>query len=1030
MKMSQRLAALLTSFLMLLTMLPAGVFASAEENFDSFDAFVDFPAEEPAGTEDIVEDSPAADAGETFGETAVLPETPSDALEQEEPSSPAAEQETPAEPDASTEPETPAAPDESAEPDASTEPDSADVSTSAPEAEAVPESGEISAAPTPAPSEEEIVEKAAFVPGLARISVGVRLYEHKGLWGSYCEAAAGGVVYAVERSDDERAIRIVLNNGACLWEGWANSGDIRMMTDEQTAAYDEDEFDAETDRAYQAHMLRVITLVTSEPTEAPATATPEPEFEQFIPVLTPEPELTPDVNSTPETPEPTSTPAPSETPTASEDEVFVEFVPETTMEPLPEPSLEPEDVQDAPKFVEYRALEAPKNLSATHNRDGKMTLSWSGTNDADAYKVLYKASNQSEYSVLAVTDKTYYSTTALDPSIVYYFRVQSVQYASDGSLLNASPHSASYPYIVLGDAKIDDPRGKDTSTIRLTWSKVAGANLYDVMMSIHGKNEWSIVRTNLTGTLCDIANISFDETYDFRVIPKRKLNNGQVITGNSSRVLMVGSPMETPSFQEYDWTPVGLRLTWDEIPGASGYVIYRRPFSETDVTNYTKLVVLDEPVTSYTDTAMEPGEVYYYFVYSFKTCQPEGWRCFSLKGEIGMGVWLPDAANMVCEDIQNQGVHISWPAVTGASHYDVSISTTPGYMPTGNGNGRVSSSKGYHSTAQVGVTYYYRVRPLRIFSNGDVSYGQWSEEFSHTYAEAKPVYRALAIGNSYPNQTDYLPGCDNDARAMGYMLSGMTGTPYQVTVQLNLSDSGMINAIRTTFADAKSNDVSLLYFSGHGANSPDTEFHGALVGTYHTYLSVSRLKAELDKIPGKKIVIIDSCHSGQMIGKSAGEEVTASELSAFNNLVISTFASDANTVVRSVGTEIERPDEELFTAEPLLIARGENDLANSGYYVITAAHSTEQSVSMGYDSNSDNKIEKYFGLFTYGLCHGSGWNVATASTISTLHADRDSNNEITLYEAYLYAKAMAQRSNPNQNAQIYPSNSAMVIWSK
>lgn len=1017
MKISQRLAALLTSILLLISMLPVSAAAEAVEGGESFDAFVDSVPETPADTGEVFGDSFVSDGAESFG-AAPTPEPESEATAEQEP-----------EVEATTEPEVEDPAEPTQEPELTTEP------TPVPEAEptAEPET-DVTAAPavtpTPETTAEVSAEKAAFVPGLARISVGVRLYEHKGLWGSYSESAGSGVVYAAELSEDEKAVRIVLNNGTCLWEGWVSSGDVRMLTEEQTSAYDQDTFNEETDRIYKAHTLRVIELRTSEPTEAPAAATPEPVFDAFVPVLTPEPVDVPASDASSETAVPETTPAPAETPAATEEEVFVEFVPEVTVEPLPEPSFEPEDTQDAPKFVEYRALQAPGNLSATHNRNGKMTLSWTGTSDADAYQVLYKASGQTEYSLLAQTDKTYYSTSSLNPAIVYYFRVQGVQLDSNGAVLNASPHSATYPYIVLGDAKIDDPRGKDSSTIRLTWSAVAGANLYDVMMSIHGQNEWSIVRTNLTGTLCDIANISFDETYDFRVIPKRKLSSGQIITGNSSRVLMVGSPMETPSFQEYDWTPVGLRLTWDEIPGASGYVIYRRAFSETDVTNYTKLVVLDEPVTSYTDTSMTPGEVYYYFVYSFKTCQPEGWRCFSLKGEIGMGTWLPDAANMVCEDMLNQGVRISWPAVTGASHYDVSISTTQGYMPTGNGNGRVSNPSGYHSTAQLGVTYYYRVRPLRIFSNGDVSYGQWSEEFSHTYSEAKPTYRALAIGNTYPNQTDYLPGCDNDARAMGYMLSNMTGTPYTVSVQLNLSDSGMINAIRTTFADAESNDVSLLYFSGHGANSPDTEFHGALVGVYHTYLSVSRLKEELDKIPGKKVVIIDSCHSGQMIGKSAGEEVTSAELSAFNSLVISTFASDADTIVRSVSTEIEMPDEELFTAEPLLIARGENDLANSGYYVITAAHSTEQSVSMGYDSNSDSKIEKYFGLFTYSLCHGSGWNVATGSTISTLNADRDSNNEITLYEAYLYAKAMAQRSNPNQTAQIYPSNSAMVIWSK
>jgi len=268
---------------------------------------------------------------------------------------------------------------------------------------------------------------------------------------------------------------------------------------------------------------------------------------------------------------------------------------------------------------------------------------------------------------------------------------------------------------------------------------------------------------------------------------------------------------------------------------------------------------------------------------------------------------------------------------------------------------------------------------------------------------------------------------------MKRMLEGVKtpdGGKYSVTLQHNTSRSTLNRLIRTTFADAKSNDVSLFYFSGHGANTPETSFHGALVGVYHTYLSVSRLKEALDQVPGKKVVIIDSCHSGAMIGKSAGSDVTSAELSAFNSLVVNTFANDAQVVVRSAEAPMLADEDELFGELPLMIARGENDLANSGYYVITAAHSTEQSVSMGYDSDRDNKAEKYFGLFTYGVCHGSGWNLATDKAIDKLNADYDANSEITLYEAYLYAKTLAKNSNPNQTAQIWPANSAVVIWGK
>lgn len=270
---------------------------------------------------------------------------------------------------------------------------------------------------------------------------------------------------------------------------------------------------------------------------------------------------------------------------------------------------------------------------------------------------------------------------------------------------------------------------------------------------------------------------------------------------------------------------------------------------------------------------------------------------------------------------------------------------------------------------------------------------------------AEPVYRALLVCNTYPDTALELPGSDNDVSGMRTMLNQMETTDYRISTQRNLTAEQIVSCIQNTFANATVNDVSLFYFSGHGTNAISTSYHGALIGIGDTYLTVARLKTVLDEIPGKKVVILDSCHSGQMIGKSTeSATVTQAELDAFNSKVISAFSVTVQT-------------------------KGDSDLANSGYYVITAAHSTEESVSMGYDADGDGVLDKRFGLFTYGLCHGSGWNMATNTTTS-LNADADSNGEITLYEAYAYARWMAQQSNPNQTAQIYPANSGLVIWAK
>lgn len=929
-------------------------------------------------------------------------------------------------------------------------------------------------APTATPDED------VFVPGLATLRSGAKLYANQQLTGDADVTEVSGTVYAEARTDSKRAVRIAFYDGVIVRTAWVKTSSTEMLTDEQTAAYDAIPRKPEDDlMAAHGHLLAPIPVhpeqketpaPTEQPTEEP-TATPEvtnpPEVTDAptdvpteaptdVPEVTDAPTNPPEVTDAPTevpeiteqptaAPEATNPPEITENPTeAPTDEIISDYTPvpatdaptatpaptEANATEIPEPtiSIAPDELDD---LIIGRALEQPTGISASYERSGRITLKWTAVEGANAYAIYYKPAWGSEYSLLGQSSGTTYSTTTPRMGTVYYYRIQAL-YVVGGQQVSQGAQSMSFPYIALGDVVIADPRGKDTSTIRLNWTPVAGATHYDVAMSLHDADDYKIVRTDLTGSLCDIRDISFNETYDFLVIPKRKLNSGDVITGLPSSNRMVGSPMETPSFTGYEWTETGLKLTWDAIPGAMGYVIYRRGFHET---GYHKLMVSENTATTYIDTTMKPGEVYYYFVYSFRLAQPQGWRCFSLKGDIGMGVWLPKTTGLTAVSAQENSVRISWAATEGANKYDVYISTTPGGTPKA--NGRVSNAYGYHNSAVLGRTYYYRVRPVRIFSNGDVSVGDWSDELAYTHQETVGTYRALLIGNTYTGESNELPGCDNDVDGMRTMLGRMTATPYSVTVKKNIRAEEILSNISSTFGNASYNDVSLFYYSGHGANSlgadgNPTSYHAALVGTFQTYVSIARLKTELDKIPGKKVIIIDACHSGQFIARDG--TMTQVSSSAFNSQVVNLFANDdqlSGDVSRTAVVLAADGSELLSEEAPAFIDRaGDTNFAKSGYYVITACRSEEKSVSTGYDSNGDGKIDRYFGLFTYGLCYGNGWNLARNSAISSLNADLNKDSKVTLYEAYVYAKVMAQSHNPNQTAQIWPENSAFVLWGK
>lgn len=256
-------------------------------------------------------------------------------------------------------------------------------------------------------------------------------------------------------------------------------------------------------------------------------------------------------------------------------------------------------------------------------------------------------------------------------------------------------------------------------------------------------------------------------------------------------------------------------------------------------------------------------------------------------------------------------------------------------------------------------------------------------------APDEPVYRALLIGNTYPGSNP-LPGPDNDVAAMATMLRTMVRTPYAITRHNNMTASDIQWAIANAFADAKANDVSLFYFSGHGTDA------GALVGTNNTYLSVYSLRTALQKIPGTKIVLLDCCYSGQSIGKSATAKTSSP--ASFNRAVVSAFAS---------------------------FSRSAENLADSGYVVITACRGDQESLSLTGD------LERYWGAFTYGICYGSGYDEWEQVSLPNLPADADGNGAITMQEAYRGAleriSFLRNLLEITQEVQYY-GDPAFVLW--
>ena len=213
-------------------------------------------------------------------------------------------------------------------------------------------------APTEAPTEAP--DEDVFVPGLATLRSGAKLYANQQLTGDADVTEVSGTVYAEARADSKRAVRIAFYDGAIVRTAWVKTSSTEMLTDEQTAAYDAIPRKPEDDlMAAHGHLLAPIPVhpeqketpaPTEQPTEEP-TATPEvtnpPEVtaeptEQPTDVPTEAPTDVPDVTDAPTNP-PEVTDAPTEVPEITEQPTAAPEVtnpPEITENPTEAPTDE------------------------------------------------------------------------------------------------------------------------------------------------------------------------------------------------------------------------------------------------------------------------------------------------------------------------------------------------------------------------------------------------------------------------------------------------------------------------------------------------------------------------------------------------------------------------------------------------------------------------------------------------------------------------------------------------------------------
>ncbi len=150
----------------------------------------------------------------------------------------------------------------------------------------------------------------------------------------------------------------------------------------------------------------------------------------------------------------------------------------------------------------------------------------------------------------------------------------------------------------------------------------------------------------------------------------------------------------------------------------------------------------------------------------------------------------------------------------------------------------------------------------------------YSAENGASPEEQPPKLRALLIGcDHFLTQEDTWPAAEHNIRLLSDTLNNDRRRYALIRSYASAiaSVEAFEEAVLSTFRSARDQDISLLYISTHGVYSETggTAESGLILsdGQEEALLTAPALERILSQLPGVKMVILDACNSGAVIGK-------------------------------------------------------------------------------------------------------------------------------------------------------------------
>ncbi|MBR2742620.1 MAG: leucine-rich repeat protein, partial [Clostridia bacterium] len=256
---------------------------------------------------------------------------------------------------------------------------------------------------------------------------------------------------------------------------------------------------------------------------------------------------------------------------------------------------------------------APVTITSISYANGAVSLAWQGQDGVDGYRVYRKTGTGKWETVLSSTTATSYKDATVTEGKTYSYTIRSkvgstwsTGYADTAKTITTKAAAEPAPVTITSIAYAN-------GAVSLAWQGQDGVDGYRVYRKT-GTGKWTTVLSSTTATSYTDTTVTEGTTYSYTV----RSNVGSTwSTGYDATAKTIKVAPAVPADVNINMitqsSTGGIKIAWDAADNVDGYRVYKKSGSgswKTALSNTTD--------TTFTDTDVTPGVMYYYTIRSVK----------------------------------------------------------------------------------------------------------------------------------------------------------------------------------------------------------------------------------------------------------------------------------------------------------------------------------------------------------------------------------------------------------------------------